>query len=232
MAPIRWLADLLAEEDIQPIDLDDQRELARLRADPAAIERLVEEFEGMDPMEIEYDERQELLMEIGSPVVPILVERFPNFEAYHREDTTHILAEIDDPSVHELLWEYYVETMQHGSSEEQVGAMYNLVDIRDSRVTPELLRRVQNYPEGNFFELWAFIAKAADGRIVRPLAELLLSDRIAGDDRVYAYNALCEVLYRVSLHHLGDWLGSDDPRISYFVAATLRRLSVTYSYYL
>ena len=232
LAPIRWLADLLTEEEIRPIDLDDQRELVRLRADPAAIERLVEEFESMDPMKIEYDERRELLVNIGPPVAPILMARFPHYEGYYREDATRILAEVDDPAAHELLWEYYVETMQHGSSKEQVSAMYNLVDIRDSRVTPELVRRVQSHPEGNFFELWTFIAKAADGRIVRPLAELILSDRIAEDERVYAYNALCEVLCRVGLYHLGDWLGSDDPRINYFVAATMRRLLVTYSYYL
>lgn len=231
-APIRWLAKLLKEEKIRDVDLDYEHELASLRKDPAAIEKLVEEFEGMDPMEIGYDERREMLIDIGAPVVPILMERFPNYEGYHREDATRIMAEVDDPRAHDLLWEYYLETMKHGSSEEQVTAMYNLVDIRDSRVTPELLRRVQSYPEGSFFELWLFIAKAADGRIVRPFAELILSDRIPEDERVYAYNALCEVLYRLGLHHLGDWLESDDPEIAYFVTATRRRLLVTYDYYL
>jgi hypothetical protein len=115
-----------------------------------------------------------------------------------------------------------------------MNALYYVVDMRDSRVVPDLIALLDpsNYfREQRIAELFHYVSKVGDERIVKPLVNLLLTPRLSDEERGEALWALCSIIDRKGKQVLGDLHYDDDPKMRNFVANISDIVDTELNYY-
>jgi hypothetical protein len=144
-----------------------------------------------------------------------LLERFDGLDYHGRSLACVSLGLLGAQEAGDKIWRFYEKTLSHKNNHYFVGALWGLVDLKDSRAADTLLYLVSK--PRHFYELLAMLAMAGDERAILPLMKVSMAAGPQGNQE--AMLALASIGYRIGREPLVAKIeqitsGDDDPETS------------------
>ena len=151
----------------------------------------------------------------GEAGAEVLLARFEGLDYFGRSLACVALGLLGAGAAADKIWRFYEKVLPQKDSPYFVGALWGLIDLKDPRAAEALVYLVSK--PRHFYELFGFVARAGDERVILPLMKLSMA---AGpQNNQEAMLALASVGYRIGREALVSTIerissGDDDPETS------------------
>jgi hypothetical protein len=151
----------------------------------------------------------------GEAGAEVLLARFEGLDYFGRGLACVALGLLGAEAAAGKIWRFYEKVLPQKDSLYLVGALWGLIDLKDSRAAEALVYLVSK--PRHFYELFGFVARAGDERVILPLMKLSMAAGPQGNQE--AMLALASVGYRIGREALISTIerissGDDDPETS------------------